>query len=148
MFVAFWVSLATQLLLMIALCSASFDSGTVKTLPFFTIKANYINSTEVQDSNSTSAVIREATYGNRSEDVAPGFTYGNSSNSTDGFDLSATPLDTTVKYINRYDVRFYAGVGMIVSECHTDTSSTYCPDHIKHWSDLRCVRYWSSCQVR
>lgn len=147
MFVAFWVSLITQLLLLLALCSASFDSGTVKNLPYFTLKVNYINSTEVQDSNSTSALVRGAAYGNRSGDVVRGVTYGNSS--AVGFDLSATPLDTTtVKYINSYDVRFYAGVGMIVSECHADTSSIYCPDHIKHWSDLRCVRYWSSCQVR
>lgn len=124
MFIAFWASFATQLLLMLALCSASFDSGTVKNLPYFTVKVNYINSTEVQGSNITSALIRGST-------------------------LSATPLDTTtVKHINSYDVHFYAGVGMIVSECLTDTSSTYCPDGIKHWSDVRCTRYWSSCQVR
>lgn len=149
MFVAFWVSFATQLLLMLALCSASFDSGTVKNLPYFTVKVNYINSTEVQGSNIASALIRSSTYDNRDEDAVLGVKNGNSSAVNVRFDLSATPLDTTtVKQINSYDVHFYAGVGMIVSECRTDTSSTYCPDRIKHWSDVRCTRYWSSCQVR
>lgn len=55
-----------------------------------------------------------------------------------------------VNDIESYDIKFYAGVNMITTDCDyisSDYSNTinHCPDETISWSDVECNSYFENC---